>query len=215
VHFFDAEHNFASGRPDYTTYHRSFPTRSEGKLVGEATPIYIFWPNALERLAAYNPDIRLVAIFRDPVDRAYSHWRMMREMGRETLSFSAAIRSGRDRLQEASDFGLRNWTYVERGFYGRQVQHLRSLFPDEQILFLRTEDLRDDHERTLRSLFAFLGLPFVHVPAAQVFVASEPAQAERIQSADAAYLSDAYRDDLRRFSEYTAIDTREWASAAR
>ncbi len=48
-------------------------------IVGDATPVYLWWPGALDRMHDYNPDTRLIAVLRDPIDRAYSHWRMQRE----------------------------------------------------------------------------------------------------------------------------------------
>ena len=73
VHFFDDE-SIDWARPDYRAYEAQFAS-VQGAVVGEATPIYLYWPNALERIAAYNPVMRLIVMLRDPVERAWSHWR--------------------------------------------------------------------------------------------------------------------------------------------
>lgn len=115
LHFFDQENrDWRSG--DYTDYHVHFSGRDG--VWGEITPIYIYMPGCLDRIHAYNPDIKLIAMFRDPIDRAFSHWRMEVDRGYEAMPFSDAIRDqGRGRL------GRANWhrifSYVERGFYGQ------------------------------------------------------------------------------------------------
>ncbi|RYG21799.1 MAG: sulfotransferase, partial [Burkholderiales bacterium] len=73
VHFFDDE-TVDWAKPDYGPYHAQFETADPIALRGEATPIYLYWPHSLERIAAYNPDIRLIVMLRDPVERAWSHW---------------------------------------------------------------------------------------------------------------------------------------------
>ncbi len=73
VHFFDnGEIDWSS--PRYGPYHRNFPRWREGQVRGEATPIYIYWPEALERIRTYNPDIKLILLLRDPIERTYSAW---------------------------------------------------------------------------------------------------------------------------------------------
>lgn len=74
VHFFDDE-TVDWDCPDYGAYHAQFDPGA-APLIGEATPIYVYWPRALERIRAYNPDMRLILMLRDPVERAWSHWRM-------------------------------------------------------------------------------------------------------------------------------------------
>ena len=81
VHFFDDESQDWSS-PDYAVYHARFDLTRPG-LMGEATPIYVFWPESMERLAAYNPDARLILMLRDPAHRAAredrpSSWRASR-----------------------------------------------------------------------------------------------------------------------------------------
>ena len=138
VHFFDNEEiEWAS--PRYGQYHRNFPRWREGQVRGEATPIYIYWPGALERIRAYNPDIKLILLLRDPIERTYSAWCHQRRKGRETLSFSAAIREGRARIDEPKGFGNRHFSYVERGLYAAQLRRALDLFPSSNILCARQQ----------------------------------------------------------------------------
>ena len=158
AHFFDDEEHVDWNAPDYGPYHGLFsdPVR----LWGEATPIYLYWPNALERIRAYNPAMKLILLFRDPVERAWSHWKMEYARGKETEPFGWCIRNGRARMAKTEPYpGFhRVYSYVERGFYGRQLAHALELFPREQILILQSEDLRRDPTSTIAAISRFLGV---------------------------------------------------------
>ena len=157
VHFFDDE-GLDWADPDYSAYHAHFP--AEGvRLRGEATPIYVYWPGSLERIQAYNPAMRLILLLRDPVARAWSHWRMETARGAEHEPFAWCVRRGRQRLFEAEPWGHhREFSYVERGFYGEQVARLYERFPREQVLILKAEDLRAEPDSALAQVRGFLGL---------------------------------------------------------
>lgn len=158
VHFFDDE-SVDWSQPDYRPYHSQFDWEGPG-LRGEATPIYIYWPNALGRIRRYNSQVRLVLLLRDPVERAWSHWRMETARGAETRPFGWCIRQGRQRLFGGEPWGShREFSYVERGFYGEQVARLLRLFPREQVLIETAEALRQDPNRVLDRLAGFLGAP--------------------------------------------------------
>lgn len=147
LHFFDNE-AVDWIAPDYGLLHTRFDGDRAGRVALDATPIYTFWPPSAGRIAVYNPSARLVVVFRDPVERAWSHWRMETARGAESLSFSDAIRHGRERL-DSNDALAAIWrvaSYVERGFYAGQVRRLFDHFPKDQLLFLDSRDLtRDPH----------------------------------------------------------------------
>lgn len=202
VHFFDDE-SIDWSAPDYGAYHRNFDPAAEG-LKAEATPIYIYWPNSLERLRAYNPRARLVVMLRDPVERAWSHWRMETSRGAETQPFSWCIREGRARLFESEPWGHhREFSYVERGFYGEQVERLFSMFPREQVLVLTADELRADPNGVLERLSSFAGVSAgPEVAHREVHVGSELGA---LDPADARYLRDLYRRDGERLADLTGV----------
>lgn len=212
LHFFDDDRR-RWGRPAYADYHRHFGACRDG-LRGEATPTYIWWPNALERLARYNPEMRIIALFRDPVTRAHAHWRMNRDRGYEPLDFSTAIRAGLCRIAVGLNLeqALRRFSYLDRGFYAAQVERLFALFPREQVLLLRQDDLEQDHDGTLRRVFAFLGLPHHRIPASRVF---EGAVHTPLADQDASFLSAIYEADIARFAALSGCDTAGWWKAGR
>jgi hypothetical protein len=202
AHFFDDEAQDWA-RPDYATYHARFDW-SQPAIRGEATPIYAYWPNALERIAAYNPGIRLVLMLRDPVERAWSHWRMEHRRGVETEPFAWCVREGRQRLFDAEPWGHhREYSYVERGFYGQQIERLFGLFPKTQVLLLQAEDLKSDPQGVLGRLNSFLGAP-PPPPTAPRAVHVGP-EMEAPPPAEAAYLRDVYARDQARLAALTEI----------
>lgn len=151
-HFFDNDAIDWSS-PDYDMLHRLYRV-DDGRIRLEATPIHSYWPNCIERIRVCNPSARIIAIFRDPVERAHSHWRMNIANGWETLPFSKAIREGRARMSGAPH---RFYSYVERGFYRAQVERMKALFP-EQCLILSAHELSSDPLTTVRAVTAFLGI---------------------------------------------------------
>jgi hypothetical protein len=92
VHFFDDEDRFGSGTPDYEVYHRHFDRLDSKSIYGEATPIYCYWSESMRRIREYNPDIKIIMLLRNPVERAWSHWRMETDRGADSAPFAMAIR---------------------------------------------------------------------------------------------------------------------------
>lgn len=212
THFFDDE-TIDWRAPDYRRFHDFFPGRDGARRCFDVTPIYLFWPQSLARIAAYNPDVRLIFIFRDPIERAWSNWCMEYARGAESMPFSEAIRDGRRRLDglAPTHAARRTYTYVERGFYGVQVERLLGLFPRDQILFLKSDDLSRAPTATLRSVSEFLGLA--------PFEGAEPKREHRraaidypssLIDADISYLRGLYRSDAALFANLSGLDVRDW-----
>jgi hypothetical protein len=201
VHFFDDEaRNWEN--PDYEDYHQHFDWQRP-LVRGEATPIYAYWPQGLERIRAYNPTMKLILMLRDPAERAWSHWRMEQARGVETGAFSWCIRQGRQRLFDANPWGHhREFSYVERGFCGDQLARLSALFPAEQLLVLQAEELLANPGSALAKVMEFLGVDVLgDVAARQVHVGPELGQLPPI---DEAYLREIYAADQARLAAQLA-----------
>jgi hypothetical protein len=166
-HFFDNNHLRGE---DF--YRRLFPLRAHLRarraITGEATTHYLSHPAVPERVAAMLPDVRLIAILRDPVERAYSHYQLAHRNGREPLSFEQALAAEPKRLagEEArlmSDPGYRGeaygvQSYRTRGLYLEQLEHWWAAFPPERLLVLRSEDMFEQPGEVYAQAVAFLGL---------------------------------------------------------
>lgn len=203
VHFFDDETQDWA-RPDYSAYHANFGPADRPR--GEATPIYLYWPNCLARMAAYNPAMRLIVLLRDPVERAWSHWKMEYARGAETKPFAWCIREGRQRLFDADPWGHhREYSYVERGFYGEQLERLFGLFPREQVLILDSDALRTRPEAALGQVRRFLGIADGPMPARrEVHVGREMDYGSELTAEDVAYLRGVYVADQARLAALTS-----------
>ncbi|MDO8900628.1 MAG: sulfotransferase [Phenylobacterium sp.] len=206
VHFFDDETRDWSN-PDYDDYHAHFDLADRSRVWGEATPIYLYWKNSLERIRAYNPQVRLIVMLRDPVERAFSHWKMEYARGVETAPFDWCVRRGRARLFEAQPWGYhREFSYVERGFYGAQISHLLSLFPAEQVCCLRAEDLEADPAAVLGQISPFLGVDPPPPPRPRrVHVAQDIAYPSVLTQADREVLRRVYAEDMSQLQSLTGI----------
>jgi hypothetical protein len=149
-------------------YRGNFPVRlSRGRIVGEASPSYLFHPLAPARAAALVPSVRLIAILRDPVERAYSHYQHEVAFGREPLSFEEAIDREAARMEGELERLLAdpgyfshawwNFTYLARGLYAEQLERWQAVFPSEQLLVLANEELSTEPAVTYARVLEFLG----------------------------------------------------------
>ena len=162
VSFFDR--HYARGERWYRAH---LPVRRKG-LVGEASPSYLFHPLAPERVARLLPSARLIALLRNPVDRAFSHYQHEVALGREELSFEDALAREGERmegeiermLREPEYFSYRwwNYTYAARGRYAEQLERWFATFPREQLLVLLTDELAADTAAAYGRVLEFLGV---------------------------------------------------------
>jgi Sulfotransferase domain len=138
-------------------YLRLFEDAPSGTLTGESTPFYLYDLAAQRRIAAAVPQARLIAVIRDPVDRAYSNWAHLRSDGLEPeADFLEALELEDARVVRGyAPF----WHYSRLGRYGQQLQHLYTLFAREQVLVLRYRQLAEEPDQTLATVCDFLGVP--------------------------------------------------------
>jgi len=217
VHFFDDEANVDWADPDYGRLHAAFPP-PDGRVRGEATPIYLYWPNCLERIARYAPGMKLVFVFRDPVERAWSQWRMEYARGWETEPFAWCVREGRARVDSPEAPGFhRVYSYVERGFYAQQLARALTLFPREQMLLLRSEDLSRRPDEALARICDFVGAPRPSGPVTprRELVAKDIDYGRPITDEDWAYLRGLFAEDIARFGELSGLSVEAWLNSGR
>lgn len=148
LHFFD--YYFDRG---LEWYESAFEGRGDATAFGEGTP-YLGGDTAIGRIVASLPAARMVAIVRQPADRAYSHYWHNRRLGREELSFSEALEAEESRLAAGGHF----FSYRLLGNYATQLQDLVSRVGRRRVHVLLNEDLRSARSEALRSIWAFLGV---------------------------------------------------------
>lgn len=201
IHFFSS--GFQRGEDWYRSH---FPLESERRefeaehgrpfLTGEASPSYILSHRAPGRIRKVLPHVKLLAVLRNPVDRAYSQFQMSRRQGLEPLeSFKEATaaeeerlgpelaRLAADRRYHSPDLGA--YSYLARGRYAEQLERWLELFPREQFLFLKAEDLFADPASALATACDFLGLP-----------QHRPEEVSRLNAAEYAAIAPEVRAEL-------------------
>jgi hypothetical protein len=208
LHFFDDERAFATAQPDYQSYHAHFHTRPDHLLLGEATPIYAYWHDAPRRIWQYNPAMKLIVVLRNPIDRAYSHWNMERQRGKESLSFGEAIRREADRCRAALPLQHRIYSYVDRGFYVEQLRRLQRFFPPAQLLVLRQEALRHDPAGSLAEVCRFLEI--AELPPVESHVVHARTYEAPMDDADWDYLRDVYQAEIASLERLLNWDCQDW-----
>lgn len=176
-HYFDLEHQ--RGQRWYRSFFPTEAARTAGggprRLVGEASPYYLFHPLAPARIAAELPDAKLVVLLRNPVDRAFSHhWDRVKN-GVEDRSFAEAIELEPERLAGEREAMLadptyqseayEHFSYLARGRYADQLEHLFSLVDRDRVLVLQSEPFYADPQAGYEQVLGFLGLPH-HAPTA-------------------------------------------------
>jgi Sulfotransferase family len=143
------------------TYQHLFRGASGEKAIGEASHAYLYETGAAAEIRRYIPEARLIAILRNPIERAYSHFLHMRRTGAEPLDdFAKALRE--EEVGIHKDRILQD--YIGRGLYYDQLRRYFGTFPREQIRVYLYEDLSDAPIKTVQDAFRFLGVDDSFVP---------------------------------------------------
>ncbi|PYK29397.1 MAG: sulfotransferase, partial [Verrucomicrobia bacterium] len=196
---------------DYKKYHANFKPKPQQRVIGEASPIYMYWKTAPARIWNYNPKMKWILALRNPVERAFSAWNMETKRGKEKLPFAEAIEKEAERSREALPLQHRVYSYVDRGFYAHQLRRLFNIFGRENVLVLLSEELRSEHQKTLRNVFEFLGVDSSFVPPeASVF---EQEYSDKIDNHVRQRLIDIFRFDIKELEKLIGKNLPAWYDA--
>ena len=139
-------------------YTACFEGATDEKAIGEATPAYLTSADAARQIRETIPDARLIAILRQPADRAFSAYSMWISKGHEPLSFADAI------VAEIRDPADHQRRYIQYGFYARQLAPYYELFDPGQLRVCFFDDLSNQPLELMRDLYDFLGVSTSFVP---------------------------------------------------
>jgi len=152
VHFFDLHYD-----EGLEWYRGHFPEPGPAVAIGEATPDYLYHQEAVARIAASIPEVKLIVMLRNPVDRAYSHYWHNRSRGRETLGFEAALDAEPGRLAEGPE-PRRIFSYADKGRYRAQVERVYATVPPQRVLVRTFEELERNPAAVFVDTCRFLGI---------------------------------------------------------
>lgn len=156
---FDAD--YAKGKAFYDAY---FTNYSGQQAVGEVDPDYLLFPFTAQRIKeTLGEEIKIFVVLRNPADRAYSHYLMTKRKGMEPFGFEEALAAEAGRKQDIKTRKI--FAYVERGYYGKQLETFLSIFKRENFLFLEFEkDFMQNKAATIQRIEAFLGVAHRELP---------------------------------------------------
>ena len=144
AHYFNKERFFINK----FHYERSFKPKNNEKIIGEITPSYISNKDAAKRIYKYNPDVKIIAIFRDPTERCISQYRM--EMNRGTIEKNKNIWDAF--INDLPKYGPMR----ERGYYKEQLELYYKYFNKDQILILDYNELKESPQLFIKKAYDFL-----------------------------------------------------------
>lgn len=185
-----------------------FAAATNQRAIGEASNIYLRTPWAAQRIHATLPTCQLIAVLRNPVERAYSHYSYMARLGLDRApDFGEALRLERTEPENRDPFFL----YTKMGYYAAQLQVYFELFPRERIRIFLYEDWNDTPRAMLKDLFGFLEVDDTVTPELQRFIPPyklcppPPLTAEQSAS-----LTELYRTDILRLQDMLGRDLSHW-----
>jgi hypothetical protein len=175
IHFFDI--HYGKGASWYRgffpcAFYMTIMSRLKGCAVatGEASPYYFFHPLVPKRIHETVPDLKLILMLRNPVDRAYSQYHHEVRLGFEgQTSFAEALVREDERLhgeeekiladEDYISFSHIHHAYRSRGLYLDQFKRWKAYFPSERMLVLKSEDFYEDTPKVYKQVLTFLNLP--------------------------------------------------------
>ena len=156
VHYFDLQ---PEQPPQWYANH--FREAQPKQACGEITPFYLFHPDVPARIHTVVPEVRMIVLLRDPVERALSQVFHARKRGFERLKLEEALEAESSRLQSGNPESLQKHSYVTRSRYLEQLDRYETLFPREQLLILKSELFFTNPELVWKQILSFLGVEFI------------------------------------------------------
>ncbi len=209
MYFFDV--NYDKGLAWYkshfpTKFAHAMKTKKAGEklLLGDATPYYLHHPHAPKRAARIVPDAKVIALLRNPIERAFSHWVERSRQDVETLSFEEAIEAEAVRLageeQKMLDepgytsYAHQHFSYIDQGRYARGLKRWFDAYSQDHLLVIKAEDLYESPEDTYGQVLNYLEIGH-HEP--KEFAAWNKKSKPEFSSKTRSIIADALADDIK------------------
>ena len=189
---------------DQKEYEALFENAGDTKAIGESSPAYLaVVPDAPEHIQKIIPDVKMIAILRDPAERAYSHFLMRRRQGRE-------LRESFEQCIEETDIDPER-SYKSRGFYGEQIECYLKYFDIKQLKIFLYEDFCNDPHSVIAETFKFLEVdPSFKPDISERYNANPPT--DPISDEMRKKLIEIYREDILKLQKLIGRDSSRWLS---
>jgi hypothetical protein len=155
LHFFDNPEKYQLGMD----YYKSFFDYTK-KCVGDKAPDIMYQSEAMALLQRVNPQVKIILILRDPIERCFSHWKMTKTDYKNRKSFEFCVQDEiKNRMGENRESKIAFYShFIQRGFYYTQIQELLKYFPRHNMLIIISEKVRKDMYFYYNQIFEFIGV---------------------------------------------------------
>ena len=136
-------------------YSDQFSEYKNEKAIGEVCPSYLYFEDAPENIKKYVPNVKIIAILRDPVDRSFSAWLHLTRDKRESFSFDQALNDESRRIKEN---WAEIWHYREQGMYYKQLSRYYDIFPKENIKVFFYNNFKNNPLKIYSEICDFIGV---------------------------------------------------------
>jgi hypothetical protein len=205
IHYFDRKKNYQKG----TNWYKSHFDYSK-KMVGDKAPDVMYQYSCLELLQIVNPQVKIILFLRNPIDRAYSHWKMLRDKFNFDKSFEESVNDEiKHRWNENTTYNVSFIHFVQRGLYFKQIQNILKYFPQCNIHILISENVKTNMNNEYQKVFIFLGLKEHRDDYVQEFVSKS---SDTIDKKSLVYkkLKKIYRNDVKLLEKFLGYKTGWW-----
>ncbi len=156
-HFFDKKENYKKG---LDWYQKQFDGWNGEKAAGECTPFYMYDEECPLKIIKGFPEIKIIFILRNPVDRAYSNYWHQVQGGKELHCFETALKIEKKRIKKSRYHNF-TYSYIQKGFYSVQIERFLKFFKADQILILKFEELKNNPQKVMNKMYSFLGVELI------------------------------------------------------
>jgi hypothetical protein len=145
VSYFCRDAFYSQGEQWYRAHFPRIEDMPDGSVAFDATPDYLLYPEAPRRISRLLPDVKLIALFRNPTERAISH-------------YFHNIKKGREKEEILDAMKFEHAVYKRRSMYKEQIERYYKLFASDQIMIIQSEEFFKNPTKTLRDIYLFLGV---------------------------------------------------------
>ena len=153
IHFFDKKENCDKNICDIEKYYKYF-NLSFKKFKGEKTPVYILIRNCIDNIQKYLPNIKLIILLREPIQRLFSQYNMQTQRGFFKKTLMEEI--NKDKNVKLEDITERGSYLLQRGYYIDQIEYVLSKFPRKNVYIGISEEFRNNPDK-YNEIIKFIG----------------------------------------------------------
>ena len=206
IHYFDKKSNYQKG---IEWYKKHFDYSK--KMVGDKNHDVMYEYSCLELLQMINPQVKIILFLRNPIERAYSHWKMTRDIFKNNKSFEYSVmdeinnRWNENRLEKIAFW----YHFVQRGLYYQQITEILKYFPRDNIHIAISEKIRNNMSEEYQKIFSFLNLNNYNDNFEEVFISKSSDKLEK-DSKIYKILQKLYSDDVKNLEKLLGYKTEWW-----